>query len=71
MNPWPMSVGKPATIPPKMIRDMPLPRPFSVINSPSQTRNIVPATIEINIAAVPRLSPKSTPGRTPGLAQQR
>ena len=36
----------PATMPPKMITEMPLPMPFSVISSPIQTRNIVPAVIE-------------------------
>ena len=46
------SVGTPATMPPKMISEMPLPIPFSVISSPSQTRNIVPATIEITAASV-------------------
>ena len=38
--------GMPATMPPKMISEMPLPMPFSVMSSPSQTRNIVPAVME-------------------------
>ncbi len=46
------SDGMPATMPPKMISEMPLPMPFSVISSPSQTRNIVPAVIEITAAKV-------------------
>ena len=44
--------GKAATMPAKIISDMPLPMPRSVINSPSQTRNIVPAVIEIMAAVV-------------------
>ena len=48
----PSSVGMPATMPPKMISEMPLPMPFSVISSPSQTRNIVPAIIEMIAANV-------------------
>ena len=35
----------PATMPPKMMIEIPLPMPFSVISSPSHTRNIVPAVI--------------------------
>src|SRR3989304_2645453 len=42
----------PATMPPKMMSEMPLPMPFSVISSPSQTRNIVPAAMEITAASV-------------------
>ena len=42
----------PATMPAKMISEMPLPMPFSVISSPSQTRNIVPAVIEMTAAKV-------------------
>ena len=70
-RPWPTTVGKFATIPPKIISEIPLPRPRSEINSPSQTRNIVPATIESSMAIVPMLSPKSTPGRTPDCLKQR
>ena len=44
--------GSPATIPLKMISEMPLPMPSSEISSPSQTRNIVPATIEVIVAIV-------------------
>ena len=64
-NPCPTMVGNPATMPPKMISDMPFPSPRSDISSPSHTRNIVPATMDISIANVPMFSPKSTPGRTP------
>ena len=39
-----------ATMPPKMMIETPLPMPFSVINSPIQTRNIVPAVIESRMA---------------------
>ena len=38
-------LGMPATMPPKMMREMPLPMPFSVMSSPSQTRNMVPAVM--------------------------
>ncbi len=48
------SDGMPATIPPKMMSETPLPMPFSVMSSPSQTRNIVPAAIEMSAAAVGR-----------------
>ena len=36
--------GSPATIPAKMMIEIPLPRPRSVICSPSHIRNIVPVT---------------------------
>ncbi len=36
--------GKPATIPARMIMEMPLPMPRSVICSPSHIRNTVPVT---------------------------
>jgi hypothetical protein len=38
----PAAAGSPATMPPKMIIEMPLPSPRSVICSPSHIRNIVP-----------------------------
>ena len=44
--------ARPTTMPAKMISEMPLPMPFSVISSPSQTRNIVPAVIEMTAASV-------------------
>ena len=45
---WPataarLRLGRRAMMPAKMISETPLPIPFSVINSPSQIRNIVPA----------------------------
>ena len=40
----PIAAGRPATMPDRMIIEMPLPRPRSVICSPSHIRNIVPAT---------------------------
>ena len=46
------NVGRPATMPPKMISEMPLPMPFSVISSPIQTRNMVPAVMEITADSV-------------------
>ena len=38
------ALGSPATIPAKMMMEIPLPRPRSVICSPSHIRNIVPVT---------------------------
>ena len=38
----PIACGRPATMPAKMIIEMPLPRPRSVICSPSHMRNMVP-----------------------------
>ena len=40
----PIALGSPAAIPAKMISEMPLPSPRSVICSPSHIRNIVPVT---------------------------
>ena len=40
----PMAPGSPATIPAKMIIEMPLPMPRSVTCSPSHIRNMVPVT---------------------------
>ena len=39
-------------MPLKMMSEMPLPMPSSEISSPSHTRNIVPATIEVSVATV-------------------
>ena len=39
----PIAFGKPAAIPPKIRIEMPLPRPRSVICSPSHIKNNVPA----------------------------
>jgi len=41
-----MAEGRPATMPAKMISEIPLPIPRSVICSPSHMRNIVPVTSE-------------------------
>lgn len=49
---WPTKPGRPDTIPPKMMTDTPLPMPFSVISSPIQTRNTVPAVMENSMARV-------------------
>ena len=40
----PIADGKPATIPAKIIIEIPFPTPRSVICSPNQIRNIVPVT---------------------------
>ena len=62
-NDWPMDPGKRAMIPAKIRRLMPFPTPFSVIISPSHTRNMVPAvrvkimeTVGKNVDAL--ISPK-------------
>ena len=43
-NKPPIAVGRPATMPAKIMIEMPLPSPRSVICSPSHIRNIVPVT---------------------------
>ena len=43
-NKPPSAFGRPAAMPAKIRIEMPLPRPRSVICSPSHIRNIVPAT---------------------------
>ena len=45
------AAGKLATMPAKMIREMPLPTPRAVICSPSHIRNIVPPTSVITVVA--------------------
>ncbi len=42
----PMAPGKPTTMPVKMISDMPLPMPRSLICSPSHMMNAVPVVSE-------------------------
>ena len=51
------------TIPAKIISEMPLPIPRSVISSPIQTRKMVPAVSEMMMARVSTLSPM--PSTTP------
>ena len=53
----PMADGRPATIPEKMMIEMPLPTPRSVTCSPSHIRNTVPVT-SVTIA----VSTKPGPG---------
>ena len=55
----PINPGKPATIPANMMSEIPFPIPRSVINSPNQMRNIVPATIDTKAAkmAIPMVDP--------------
>ena len=43
----PTAPGRPATIPDRMIIEMPLPTPRSVICSPSHMRNMVPVVMVI------------------------
>ena len=45
----PIAAGRPATMPAKMIIEMPLPMPRSVICSPSHMRNIVPVMSVITV----------------------
>ncbi len=45
----PIAAGSPATMPPKMIIEMPLPMPRSVICSPSHMRNMVPVISVITV----------------------
>ena len=49
------ALGNDATMPPKMMIEMPLPMPNSVISSPIQTSSIVPAVIVSRIARVGRI----------------
>ncbi len=49
-----IELGSEATMPPKMMIETPLPMPNSVINSPIQTRSIVPAVMVISVASVGR-----------------
>ncbi len=51
----PSAAGSPATMPPKMIIEMPLPMPRSVICSPSHMRNIVPV---MSVTTVVKRKPK-------------
>jgi hypothetical protein len=54
--------GTPATIPAKMISEMPLPMPFSLIFSPSHIRNVEPAVSDtMMLRYVNRLGLVSTP----------
>ena len=57
-----------ATMPPRMISERPLPIPCSVISSPSQTANIVPAVIVTRMVTVESHcpAPKPKPAMTPG-----
>ena len=50
-----MFCGTPDTMPPKMISESPLPMPCSVIKSPNQMANIVPAVIAASTAMVDRV----------------
>ena len=54
---WLMAPGSPATMPEKMISEMPLPMPRAVICSPSHIRNMVPPTSVITVEMR-----KNTPG---------
>ena len=62
---WTMVAGRLATMPAKMISEMPLPTPRAVICSPSHIRNMVPPTRLITVEMR-----KNQPGSrtTPGLA---
>ena len=49
------AVGRPTTIPAKMISDMPLPMPRSVICSPSHITSVVPV---VSVSTVIRRKPQ-------------
>ena len=53
------ALGISATIPEKIIRDIPLPTPLKVICSPSHIKKVVPATNEIVVIIL-----KDKPGST-------
>ena len=50
-----MEPGNEATMPPKIMMEMPFPIPNSVISSPIQTSNMVPAVMVSNVASVGRI----------------
>ena len=52
-------LGRPATIPAKMMIEIPFPRPRSVICSPSHIRNIVPVSKEI-VVVIRNMKPGSS-----------
>ena len=61
-NVLPRALGSPATIPAKIIIEIPLPIPLSVICSPNHTKNIVPLTkvimaVNLNIRPGSRTNP--------------
>ena len=60
-NPCASNLGNPATIPAKIINEIPLPIPRSVIISPSQTKNMVPAAMENKAATVGRSASPENP----------
>ena len=56
--------GNDATIPPKMMMEIPFPIPNSVMSSPIQTNSIVPAVMVSNVAKVDKIMaelPKPNP----------
>ena len=60
----PSAAGRPATIPAKMIIEMPLPMPRSVICSPSHIRNMVPVTsdtVAVNTKPTPECTTSAEP----------
>ena len=52
----PKALGKPAAMPAKIRMEMPLPRPRSVICSPSHIRNMVPA-VRLTMAVTRKPNP--------------
>ncbi len=61
---WANAAGMPATMPAKMIREMPLPMPRWVICSPSHIRNIVPPT-RVTVVTPRKNRPGSITGEMP------
>ncbi len=60
------ALGKLATIPAKISRDIPLPIPFSVILSPTHTRNMVEDTKAITVVRVKTIPLSGTIGKPRG-----
>ena len=62
-----MAPGMPTTMPEKMISEMPLPMPFSVICSPSHMMSTVPA-VRVSMVISRKVQPGSiTTAAPPGL----
>jgi len=56
------ALGKPATIPANISRDIPFPIPFSVILSPTHTKNMVEETREMMVVKENRMPGSDTMG---------
>ena len=63
---FPTATGKFATIPEKIMREIPLPIPLSVICSPSHIKNEVPAANVITVISLKPQPPAGTIMAPPG-----